>query len=289
MRQVIVGDLLKKKEVGEPILSIGVFDTQTARVADRVGMDLLMIGDAGGICMLGHRAMTDITMTDMLLMTQAVARGTERGMVVADMPFMSYHYSAEDGIRNAARFITEGGARAVKCEGDRRIAESYVAPISRAGIAVIGHIGVQGFRIAAHGARVEGKTADRALELIADAHAMVDAGCFAILCEVMTPEVVGYLRRELPVPVLSLGSGTDADGTYIISSDMLGMCGGRTPRSTKRYVDLPAVIEKAMVEYVADVQAGSYPGPEYSTPMTDGEAAQLFERLEMTGGKKPVG
>lgn len=279
---MIIADLVKKKKAGEPILSVGVFDTQTARVADRVGMDLLMIGDAGGICLLGHRSMTDISVGDMVVMTQAVARGTERAMVVADMPYMSYHYSVEDGIRNAARFIIEGGARAVKCEGDRRIAETYVAPIALTGIPVIGHIGVQGFRIPAHGARVEGKTAARALELIADARAMVEAGCFAILCEVMTPEVVGYLRRELAVPVLSLGSGTDADGTYIISSDMLGMCGGRTPRSSKRYVDLPAVIEQAMLEYISDVKEGTYPGPDYSTPMAEGEADRLFEQLKAT-------
>jgi 3-methyl-2-oxobutanoate hydroxymethyltransferase len=278
--QVLVGDLQRMKAAGEPITSLGVFDAQTARLADALGMDMLMVGDAGGICLLGHQSMTDISITDMLVLTAAVARGTERALVVADMPYMTYHISAEDGVRNAARFIVESRARAVKCEGDRSIAASRVAPIVRAGIPVVAHIGVQGFRIPAYGARVEGKTAQRARELIADAEAMVEAGCFAVLCELMTPEVVGYLTETLPVPVLSLGSGTNADGVYLISSDMLGMCGGRAPRSAKRYVNLSEVITRAFQEYMEDVREHRYPGPEHSTSMSPAEAAALRESLE---------
>lgn len=278
-RSVTIPDLQAKKEAGKPISAVGVFDWNTAAIADRVGIDLLIIGDAGGICMMGAKNMNAIEPDEMFYMTRAVARGAQYGLVVTDMPYMTYHFSAEDGIRNAARYISQGGARAVKCEGNARIAEKFVKPITDTGIPVIGHIGVEGFRISAYGVGVQGKTAARAKELIADANAMVEAGCFAVLCELMTPEVVSYLRRTLPVPVISLGSGTDTDGTYIISSDMFKICGSRTPRSAKMYADVASVLEKGFRDYVDDIENKRYPGPEHSTSMPDEERDLLYKEL----------
>lgn len=278
-RQLIIPDLYKKKAQGIPITSIGVFDTQTARIADSVGIDMLIIGDAGGICMLGYDRMNSIPLDDMIMMTKAVARGTKRGLVVTDMPYMTYHYSVEDGIRNSARCISEGGARAVKCEGNAAIAEKYVKPIADAGIPVMAHIGVEGFKISAHGARAHGKTAKEAHELVADAKAMEEAGCFAIIAEVMTPEVTGYIRRAVSIPIISLGSGTDADGVYIISCDMLHMCGERTPRTAKVYADVSAVIDKAFREYVDDINQKRYPGPDNCVPMVAEEKEKFFAEV----------
>lgn len=282
--RVTINDLQKKKQQGDPILSIGVFDWPTATIADRLGMDLLIIGDAGGVCLFGHQDMTTIEADEMLYLTRAVARGAQYGMVVTDMPFMTYHYSTEDAIRNAARFIAKGGARAVKCEGDHYIAKTYVEPIARAGIAVMAHIGIQGFRLVAERPRVRGKTMKDALEIIRDAEAMVEAGCFALLCELITPEVVGYLRKTLPVPVISLGSGTDADGVYIISSDMLRMCGCRTPKSAKVYADVSAVVESAFQEYITDVKERRYPGPEHTVHMLPDEMELFLEHVAKRQG-----
>lgn len=278
-REVSIPDLQRKKELGIPITALGVFDSPTAAIADQIGIDLPIIGDAGGITLLGHKRMEDIEVDEMACMTRAVARGTRYGLVVTDMPFMSYHASTEEAIRNAVKFL-KAGAGAVKCEGDRHIAYRYVEPMVKAGISVMAHIGVQGFRKAALGYKVMGKTAARALELIADAKAMVETGVFAVLCEFMTTEVVGYLRRTLPVPVISLGSGVDADGQYLISSDMLNM-NGKTfqPPHVKVYADVSAVVEGAIRAYHDDVVNRRFPGPENTFTMPAQERAKLAEAL----------
>jgi 3-methyl-2-oxobutanoate hydroxymethyltransferase len=190
---------------------------------------------------------------------------------MTDMPYMSYHFSEEQAIRNAARFVSEGRAEVMKCEGNKHHAR-FIGSIVRAGIPVMGHIGITPMRVAQLGGfAAQGKTAERAQELIDDARAMVDAGCFSILCEVTTSEVCEYLAETLPVPVVSLGAGNRGDGVHIITSDLFKFYDRHTPRHSKVYMEIFPVIQKVLQDYHDDVVNRRYPGPEHSVFMKEEE------------------
>ena len=219
-RKVTYKTLLKKMEKGEPITQLAAYDYRTAVVADRLGMDILCVSDTGGMILFGHQSTVSVSFDEVIMMSKAIDRGSQYCLRMVDMPYWSFHVSKEQAVENAGRFVHEANAEVMKCEGNRHHVPAIEAIVS-AGIPVQGHIGITPMRMPQLGGFIaQGKTAARAQELVDDAKAMYDAGCFSILCEVTTSEVAEYLAETLPVPVISLGAGNCADGVHIISSDL---------------------------------------------------------------------
>ncbi|MBI2461090.1 MAG: 3-methyl-2-oxobutanoate hydroxymethyltransferase [Candidatus Rokubacteria bacterium] len=270
-KKITIPMLMEKKRKKEPITMLAVYDYPTSILADRVGIEILCTSDTGGMILFGHETTETVTFEEVLFMTQGMARGAKYGLRMTDMPYMSYHFSEEQAIRNAARFVAEGRAEVMKCEGNKHHAK-FIGAIVRAGIPVMGHIGITPMRVAQLGGfAAQGKTAERAQELVEDALAMVEAGCFSILCEVTTSEVAEYLAETLPVPVISLGAGNKADGVHIITSDLFRMYDRHTPRHSKVYLEMFPIIQKVFEEYRDDILNRRYPGPEHTVFMKEEE------------------
>ncbi|GIX28920.1 3-methyl-2-oxobutanoate hydroxymethyltransferase [Pelomicrobium sp. G1] len=282
-KKVTIPMLMEKKKRGEPIVQLAVYDYANAIIADRVGVDILCVSDTGGMVLFGHEDTTSVSFEEVMFMAQAVKRGSQYGLRMVDMPYMSFHLSTQQAVDNAAKYVSQGGAEVMKCEGNQHHAK-YVEAIVKAGIPVQGHIGITPMRIPQLGGfAAQGKTADRAKELIDDAMAFYDAGCFSILCEVTTSEVCQYLAETLPIPIISLGAGNRADGVHIIGSDLFHLYEKHTPRHSKVYVDLIPIIEQVYKDYIKDVRNRDYPGPEHTVFMKE-EELKRFQ--EMVGWKK---
>lgn len=282
-KKVTIPSLNKKRDNKEPIVQLAVYDYETAIIADRVGIDILCVSDTGGMVLFGHESTTSVSFEEVMFMAQAVKRGSQYGLRMVDMPYMSFHLSTQQAVDNAAKYVSLGGAEVMKCEGNQHHAK-YMEAIVKAGIPVQGHIGITPMRMPQLGGFVaQGKTADRAKELIDDAWAMVDAGCFSILCEVTTAEVCQYLSEVLPVPVISLGAGNQADGVHIIGSDLFHLYEKHVPRHSKIYVDLVPIMEKGLSDYRDDVRKRAYPAKEHSVYMKDDELTKLQELVGWKG------
>jgi len=270
-KKVTIPSLMEKKKRGEPITQLATYDYENAIVADRLGIDILCVSDTGGMVLFGHSSTTSVTFEEVLFMAQAIDRGSKYGLRMVDMPYMSFHKSEQQAVDNAGRFVAEANAEVMKCEGNQHHAK-YIEAIVKAGIPVQGHIGICPMRIPQLGGfAAQGKTADRAKELVDDALAMVDAGCFSIMCEVVTSEVSQYLAETLPVPVISLGSGNTSDGVHIIGSDLFHLYEAHTPRHSKVYTDLVPILEDGYRRYMEDVKSRTYPGKEHTVFMQEGE------------------
>jgi 3-methyl-2-oxobutanoate hydroxymethyltransferase len=281
-RKVTIPRLEEKMQRGEPIVQLAVYEYRHAVIADRLGIDILCVSDTGGMVLFGHPDTTSVTFDEVMTMSKAVQRGSKHGLRMVDMPYWSFHVSPEQAVENAGRFVAESGAEVMKCEGNVHHCKNIEA-IVKAGIPVQGHIGITPMRMAQLGGfRAQGKTADRAKELIEDAQAMVEAGCFSILCEVTTEEVCQYLTETLPVPVISLGAGNKGDGVHIIASDLFHLYEEHTPRHSKIYTDLIPILEDVYTRYIDDVHERAYPGPEHTVYMPDDERSKLQEALGWT-------
>lgn len=277
-KKVTITELNAKKERGEQIVQMAIYDYRSAVIADRVGIDILCVSDTGGMILFGHPDTTRVTFDEVMSMAQAIDRGSKYGLRMVDMPYWSFHVSPEQAVENAGRFAHEAGAEVMKCEGNQHHAKAIEA-IVKAGIPVQGHIGITPMRMPQlDGFRAQGKTADRAKELVDDAWAMVDAGCFSILCEVTTEEVCQFLAETLPVPVISLGAGNKADGVHIITSDLFHLYEEHVPRHSKIYTDLIPIMEDVFVRYRDEVREHVYPGPEHTVYMPE-EERQKFEKV----------
>lgn len=287
-KKVTIPDLMAKKKRGEPIVEMAIYEYRAAVIGDRVGIDILCVSDSGGMILFGHPDTTSVTFDEVMSMAKAVRRGAKYGLRMVDMPYWSFHISTEQAVENAGRFVSEGGAEVMKCEGTRHHARAIEA-IVKAGIPVQGHIGITPMRIPQLGGfRAQGKTADQAKALIDDGIAMYEAGCFALLCEVTTEEVCQYLAETLPIPVISLGAGNKGDGVHIITSDLFHYYEEHTPRHSKIYVDLIPIIEGVYTKYRDEVRDRVYPGPEHTVYMNDEDRARLRETLQWTP-KTPLG
>ena len=248
-RKVSLKSLREKKRRGERITSIGVYDSPLAAIADQVGFDLLIIGNAGPMSLFGHADPTTVKFEEQLFMTQAVSRVTKYGLIVAHMPYLSYHTSKEEAVRNAGRLIAEGGAHTVKCEGNRHTAD-YVAEIVRAGIPVMGHIGMQASRrVEQSGFGIKGRTADEAREIIEGADAFVDAGVFSFILEQVPAELAEFLSKRYDVPVITLGGGTKADGVYHIAGDVVGYSAFQMPKNRRSFTNVQPLLEEGIIKY----------------------------------------
>src|SRR6478609_497401 len=270
-RKVTIPMLMGKMKRGEPITQLAAYDYLTAVVADRLGMDILCVSDTGGMILFGHQSTVTVSFDEVMMMAKAIDRGSRYGLRMVDMPYWSFHVSKEQAVSNAGRFVHEANAEVMKCEGNRHHAPNIEA-IVQAGIPVQGHIGITPMRMPQLGGFVaQGKTAQRAKELVDDAKAFVDAGCFSIMTEVVTSEVSQYLAETLPVPVVSLGSGNTSDGVHIIGSDLFHLYEKHTPRHSKIYCDLVPIIEKGLTDYRDEVRGRVYPGKEHTVYMKEDE------------------
>src|ERR1700751_5050054 len=279
-KKVTIPSLMKKMKEGEAIVQMAVYDYRSAVVADRLGIDILCVSDTGGMVLFGHRNTVSVSFEEVMFMAQAVDRGSRYGLRMVDMPYWSFHVSPEQAVENAGRFVHEANAEVMKCEGNRHHAKNIEA-IVRAGIPVQGHIGITPMRMPQLGGfAAQGKTAKRAKEMVDDARAFVDAGCFSILCEVTTSEVAEYLAQILPVPVISLGAGNCAHGVHIISSDLFHLWEEHVPRHSRIYTDLIPIMEAVFSRYMADVRSRNYPGPKETVFMESEELMKFAKDMK---------
>ena len=279
VRKVLPAHLQKLKEEKRKITMLSIYDYAIALLADRAGLDTILVGDSLAMTALGYDSTVAVTLDEMLHHTRAVSRAAKRAMVVADMPFMSYQVSIEEAVRNAGRFLKEAGADAVKVEGGRTIVPTLAA-IHNAGIAVIGHIGLTPQSATQLGGlKVQGSDAVAARRLVDDALALEAAGAFAVILECVPREVARLITARLRVPTISYGAGVYCDGQGIVSADLLGLFEQFTPRFAKRYVDLAPLIGGAFQSYCADVVAGEFPDAEHSYGINAAELEKLEQAL----------
>ncbi len=277
-RKVTINSLKRKMANNEQIVQMAIYDFRSAVIADRLDIDILCVSDTGGMILFGHSSTVTVTFDEVMMMAKAIDRGSQFGLRMVDMPYWSFHVSPEQAVENAGRFVHEANAEVMKCEGNQHHARNIEA-IVKAGIPVQGHIGITPMRMPQLGGFIaQGKTADRAKELIDDAWSFVNAGCFSILCEVTSEEVCEYLTDTLPVPVISLGAGNKADGVHIITSDLFHLYEEHTPRHSKIYTDLIPIIEDVFTRYRDEVRDHTYPGPEHTVYMKD-EEREKFENM----------
>ena len=277
-RKVMINSLKRKMANNEQIVQMAIYDFRSAVIADRLDIDILCVSDTGGMILFGHSSTVTVTFDEVMMMAKAIDRGSQFGLRMVDMPYWSFHVSPEQAVENVGRFVHEANAEVMKCEGNQHHARNIEA-IVKAGIPVQGHIGITPMRMPQLGGFIaQGKTADRAKELIDDAWSFVDAGCFSILCEVTSEEVCEYLTDTLPVPVISLGAGNKADGVHIITSDLFHLYEEHTPRHSKIYTDLIPIMEDVFTRYRDEVRDHTYPGPEHTVYMKD-EEREKFETM----------
>jgi 3-methyl-2-oxobutanoate hydroxymethyltransferase len=257
--KVTVPGLLQRKSNKQKITCLTAYDYPTARLLDESGVDVLLVGDSLGMVVLGHDSTLPVTIEDMLRHTAAVRRGVKRALLVADMPFGTYHTDNTESLRNAVRFVKEAGAEAVKIEGGERRLE-LIARMTESEIPVMAHVGLTPQSVNALGGyRVQGKTADAAEQLLRDARAVEAAGAFAVVLEAVPRELAAQITSELRVPTIGIGAGPDCDGQILVLHDMLGLTFGHTPKFTRQYADLGAIIIRAAKDYCEDVRGGTFP------------------------------
>ena len=260
---VSVHQLRAYKERGERFAMITAYDAITARILDDAGTPVLLVGDTLGMVVLGYDSTVPVTVEEMVHHTRAVRRGTSRALVVADMPFMSYQASAEEGLRNAGRMLKEGGAAAVKLEGAGPVID-LTASLTEAGIPVMAHLGLTPQSIHQLGGfKVQARDAGAAARLLADAHALQDAGAFSIVLECVPEEVGRQVSQELAIPTIGIGAGRHTDAQVLVFHDLVGLTSGRLPRFVKAYANTRGVVADAAKAFQAEVAAGDYPGPEH--------------------------
>jgi 3-methyl-2-oxobutanoate hydroxymethyltransferase len=269
-------ELAEMKARRQAIVMVTAYDAPGGRLADRAGTDLILVGDSAAMTMLGHDSTVPATMEEMLILTRAVTRGARRPLVVADMPFGSFQVSDEEATRNAIRFVKEAGADAVKLEGAGPMLER-VQSIVGAGIPVMGHIGLTPQSATMLGGyKAQGRSAEKALALLADARALEAAGVFSLVLEAVPAPVAKRISEELAIPTIGIGAGADTDGQVLVWHDLLGLYEGRAARFVKRYADLGESIRAALEAYADDVRERRFPLEQHTYAMPEEELA-IFE------------
>jgi 3-methyl-2-oxobutanoate hydroxymethyltransferase len=277
--------LAEMKRQGKPICALTAYDYATSRLADEAGIDLILVGDSLAMVVLGHENTLAVTVDEMLHHTRAVRRGVRRALLVADMPFGSYHGTVDDGVSNAIRFVKEAGAEAVKIEGAR---VELVSALSEAEIPVVGHLGLTPQSIHRMGGyRVQARTADAVLKLRADAQALAEAGAGALVLEGVPREVAAAITAELPIPTIGIGAGPDCDGQILVFHDLVGLTFAPAAKFVRRYGDAGAVIRSAIEEYREDVERRALPSDEESYHLPEA-ARRALEVTENTGTLRKV-
>jgi len=257
--KLAISELAEMKRQGARIAMVTAYDAAGARLAEAAGLDVVLVGDSAAMVVLGHDSTVPVTMDEMLFMTRAVATAVRRPLVVGDMPFGSYQVSDQEAVRNAVRFIKEGRADTVKLEGAGRMLPR-VRAIVESGIPVMGHLGLTPQSATALGGyKAQGRTAARARKMLADALALQEAGCYALVLEAVPTPVAARITEALAIPTIGIGAGPHCDGQVLVYHDLLGLTEGHTARFVKRYADLATVIRDALAAFAADVRSGAYP------------------------------
>lgn len=280
IQKVTIPDLHKKIETRTPITMLTAYDYPGALLVDEAGVDIILVGDSLAMTVLGHPNTVAVTVDEMLHHCKAVARGTRRAFLVGDMPFMSYQVEPAEAVRNAGRFIKEAGMEAIKLEGGREVIDS-VRAIIKAGIPVMGHLGLTPQTATRLGGyKVQGKTPQQAERLFEDAELLQEAGCFAIVLEMVAAEVARSLTNKLAIPTIGIGSGAGCSGQVLVYHDILGLYDQFTPKFVKRYANLRDAIIKAIKTYCKEVESGGYPTVSHSFQSDNGELKDFLEKVD---------
>jgi 3-methyl-2-oxobutanoate hydroxymethyltransferase len=261
--RVRIHHLQQAKERREKWAMLTAYDTYSAAIFEEAGIPVMLVGDSAGNVVLGYPSTVPVTVEEILVMTRAVTRSTKRALIVADLPFGSYESGPQQAFETAVRLMKEGGAQAVKLEGGVRVAPQ-IKLLTESGIPVMAHVGftpqsehaLGGFRVQGRGAGAE--------QLLADAHAVQEAGAFAVVLEMVPAAVAAQVTKELTIPTIGIGAGVDCDAQVLVWPDMAGLNGGRVPKFVKKYADLRGELLRAVREYADDVRGGTFPGPEHS-------------------------
>jgi 3-methyl-2-oxobutanoate hydroxymethyltransferase len=275
--KVSAPSLRSSKQRGERLVCLTAYDYPTARIVDEAGIDIILVGDSLGNVVLGYGNTVPVTLDEILIHLKAVRRGVQRALLVADMPYGSFHTGADEAVRNALRLVKEGGAEAIKLEGGRKRVELVKRMVDEE-ISVMGHIGLTPQSINQLGAyRVQGKTALSARELVDDAKALEDAGVFAIVLEVVPREIAKMITESVSVPTIGIGAGVHCDIQVLVLHDMLGLSFGKQARFVRPYANLREAITEAVTKYADDVRNGTYPShaESYSLPAEAAEEMNI--------------
>ncbi len=287
-KKVTIPMLHAKKQRGEPITMITAYDYPGALAVDEAGVDLILVGDSLGMVVLGYDSTVPVTMEEMISHTAAVKRGTKYAHIVGDMPFLSYQADAREAIRNAGRFLKEGGADSVKLEGGAEMAP-IVKAIVDAGIAVMGHIGLTPQSASKLGGyRVQGKTRSAAHKLLEDALALQGAGAYAIVLETTPDRVSEFVSKQLTIPTIGIGGGVGCDGQVLVFHDLLGYFDRFSPKHNKRYANIRPIIVDAVKQYVAEVHTRAFPTADNSFAIDDAEFEAFVQEVR-SAATRPSG
>jgi 3-methyl-2-oxobutanoate hydroxymethyltransferase len=280
--KVYVPALRAAKERGEKMVCLTAYDYPTARIVDEAGVELILVGDSIGNVIHGYGNTIPVTLNEILSALKAVKRGAKRALLVADMPYGSYHVSIEETLHNALRLMKDGGAEAVKLEGGRNRVE-LVKRLVDAEIPVMAHIGLTPQSVHKLGGyRVQGKTAEAAQKLIEDAKLLEEAGAFAIVLELVPREIAAIVTRELTISTVGIGAGTNCDIQVLVLHDLVGMTFGRQPRFVRQYANIREVMSDAISKWMTDVKNGNYPSEKESYGLPE-ETAQKLKKAKTHG------
>ncbi|WP_110927639.1 3-methyl-2-oxobutanoate hydroxymethyltransferase [Bacillus massiliglaciei] len=275
-----IGDFTKMKETGEKIVMLTAYDYPSARQAEHSGVDMILVGDSLGMVVLGYDSTVPVTVEDMIHHSKAVRRGAPNTFVVTDMPFMSYHLSLDETLKNAARIMQEGHADAVKVEGANDVINKIYA-LTQAGIPVVAHLGLtpQSFGVLG-GYKVQGKSAEAARKLVEDAKKCEEAGAAAVVLECVPHQVASLVTEALTIPTIGIGAGAETDGQVLVYHDLVTYGVSRVAKFVKVYANTDQMIHQAIAEYVNEVKNRTFPSEKYSFAMKEEQVAALY------GGKK---
>jgi 3-methyl-2-oxobutanoate hydroxymethyltransferase len=268
--------LAEKKRLGDPIVMVTAYDYPSARAAESAGVDLVLVGDSAATTVLGYNATTPVSLDDMLVLARAVRRGLRTPLLIGDLPFGSYEVSDEQAITTAMRMVKEAGCETVKLEGGGEASVKRARAIINAGIPVMGHVGLTPQTSTALGGwKAQGRTAGAAARIAAEALALQEAGCFALVFEAIPSAVSEELMPHLEIPVIGIGAGPATDGQVLVFHDLLGIRDGLGPRFVKRYANLQQEMNAGVAAYAEDVRTRRYPGPEHTYKINPDELAEL--------------
>ena len=285
-RRLTLQEIAQAKRDGRPLVMVTAYDYPSGRIAERAGVDLVLVGDSGAMTVLGHSSTVPATMDEMLMLTAAVSRACRRALVIADLPFMSYQVSDEDALRAAGRFLKEASAQAVKLEGAGPML-ARIRALAGAGIPVVAHLGLTPQTATSQGGyRAQGKTAQAALRLLHDAHAAEAAGAFLLVHEAVHAPVAESITHELRIPTIGIGAGAGCDGQVLVFHDLLGLGEGPLPRFVEQYASLGDDAVQAVTRYADDVRERRFPQERHTYAISE-EALEHFQRLVEAGS--PVG
>ncbi len=286
-RAVSTTTLAKYKHEGRKIVCLTAYDYSTAKILDKAGVDVILVGDSLAMVALGHKTTHAVTVDEMLHHTKAVTRGVERAMVIADLPFMSYQVDVIQAVTNAGRFVKEAQAQAVKLEGATRLTLEVVEKLGSLGVPVMGHLGFTPQSIhGLGGIKVQGKSAKEALKLIREAEALERAGAFAVVLEMVPTVVSKIISRKLQIPTIGIGAGNECDGQILVTDDLFGKFTDFQPRFVRRYANLAESCKQAVEHYAKDVQSQTFPSADESFAFSPDEEEDLKAILAEDAGSE---